>query len=84
MLFFQVLLLGGYTYTALLTRFFKPARQATIHLALVMVAKSLLPITPSAAWKPPDGELPVVRILLMLCACVGVRGPDYATVAYPR
>ncbi len=71
MLFFQVLLLGGYTYAALLTRFFKPVRQATIHLALVMVAISMLPITPSPAWKPPDGELPVVRILLLLCACVG-------------
>ncbi len=72
MLFFQVLLLGGYSYAALLTRFFKPARQAAIHLMLLVAAISLLPITPTAAWKPPDGEYPVARILLMLCACVGM------------
>ncbi len=71
MLFFQVLLLVGYAYAAVLTRVTTPVRQATIHIALLCLSLFLLPITPSATWKPPDGEYPAVRILLMLTATVG-------------
>lgn len=71
MLFFQVLLLAGYAYAALLTRIVNPVRQATIHIALLAAALMLLPITPNAAWKPPDGENPAMRILLLLTVTVG-------------
>ena len=71
MLFFQVLLLAGYAYAALLTRIASPIRQVTIHIALLTVSLFLLPITPSVAWKPPNGEYPAIRILLMLAASVG-------------
>lgn len=71
MLFFQVLLLAGYAYAALLTRIASPVRQATIHIALLGGSLLLLPITPGAAWKPPDGEYPAIRILWMLAASVG-------------
>ncbi|MDX1928627.1 MAG: fused MFS/spermidine synthase [Pirellulaceae bacterium] len=71
MLFFQVLLLAGYAYAALLARIASPVRQATIHIALLSLSLLLLPITPSTAWKPPDGEYPAIRILLMLAATVG-------------
>jgi SAM-dependent methyltransferase len=71
MLFFQVLLLAGYAYAALLTRIVNPIRQATIHIALLAAALMLLPITPNAAWKPPDGENPAMRILLLLTVTVG-------------
>ncbi len=71
MLFFQVLLLAGYAYAALLTRMVNPIRQATIHFALLAAALMLLPITPNAAWKPPDGEYPAMRILLLLTVTVG-------------
>ncbi len=73
MLFFQVLLLGGYAYAAVLTRMLKPRRQAIVHAGLLLVALCLLPITPSAIWKPTDGGLPAGRILLMLLACVGAQ-----------
>lgn len=71
MLFFQVLLLAGYAYAAILTRITSPVRQATIHIALLSVSILFLPITPSASWKPPDGDYPTTRILLMLAASVG-------------
>jgi predicted O-methyltransferase YrrM len=71
MLFFQVLLLAGYAYAALLARIASPVRQATIHIALLSLSLLLLPITPSTSWKPPDGEFPAIRILLMLAATVG-------------
>ncbi len=71
MLFFQVLLLAGYAYAAILARIANPVRQATIHVALLSASLLLLPITPSTWWKPPDGEYPAIRILLMLTASVG-------------
>ncbi len=72
MLFFQVLLLGGYAYAALLTQRFKPRGQAIVHALLLLAAACLLPITPSETWKPADGEMPTQRILVMLLACVGL------------
>lgn len=72
MLFFQLLLLGGYAYAAVLTRVLKPRGQALVHAALLAAALALLPITPSGYWKPTDGTQPVARILVMLLACVGL------------
>lgn len=75
MLFFQVLLLGGYSYAALLARFFRPVHQIFLHASLLSLSLLLLPITPSMAWKPVDGNHPTLRILMMLLASVG--GPYF-------
>jgi hypothetical protein len=72
MLFFQVLLLAGYAYADLLNRWRGPAGQALLHAVLLGAAVWLLPIAPGAGWKPPDGEHPTGRILLLLAACVGL------------
>ena len=47
MLFFQVLLLGGYAYAHFSTRRLKPRAQALLHLVLLAAALALLPITPN-------------------------------------
>ena len=73
MLFFQVLLLGGYAYAHLLSRGLAPRRQAALHLALLVAALALLPITPDAGWKPTAAQAPVPRILLLLLASVGFQ-----------
>ena len=70
-LFFQVLLLGGYAYAHLLTKYSSPLWQGRIHAALLAVAVLTLPIVPGEAWKPADGNLPALRILLLLAAKVG-------------
>ena len=72
MLFFQVLLLAGYVYAHLLQRWFSPRNQATVHLAVVIVAAMVLPILPGAAWRPPDGSNPAWQILLLLAGTVGL------------
>jgi hypothetical protein len=72
MLFFQVLLLGGYAYAHLITRWLKPRAQAVVHLALLAAALALLPIIPSEAWKPTGGENPVPRILALLLVTLGL------------
>src|SRR5213075_1647236 len=63
MLFFQVLLLGGYAYAHLTSRLLRPRAQVLAHLALLAGALALLPITPGDSWKPNGGGNPTVEIL---------------------
>ncbi len=72
MLFFQVLLLGGYAYAHLLTRWLRPRKQVIVHLSLLVASLVLLPITPSDSWKPSGVENPVWRILALLTATLGL------------
>ena len=71
LLFFQAALLGGYVY-AHLTRRLGPARQAKLHLVLLLLAIVTLPIVPSPSWKPVGASYPAARILLLLTATVGL------------
>ena len=71
MLFFQVVLLGGYAYAHVSIRWFTPKVQGAVHLALLAVALTQLPITPAETWKPTAADLPTWRILLLLTATIG-------------
>src|SRR5947199_5600810 len=68
LLFFQLLLLGGYAYAHLTSRWLKPRSQVIVHLVLLLAALALLPITPSNSWKPTASENPTVRVLALLIA----------------
>ena len=71
MLFFQIALLAGYAYAHWLND--QPgARQTVVHLALLALSFFSLPILPSAWWKPLGGEDPLLRILGLLAATVGL------------
>ena len=73
MLFFQVLLLAGYSYAHLLEKKLPRERlRPLIHTLLLLGAVALLPISPSEAWKPAGEDEPVSRILLLLGATVGL------------
>ena len=72
MLFFQVLLLGGYAYSHWLSQVASPRRQTAIHLALLALALVMLPILPGEHWKPTGSVHPTTRILALLGVCVGV------------
>ena len=80
MLFFQVMLFGGYAFAHGLTRWTPPRWQPAIHLALIAAAVALLPIAQAALlpiahaefWKPTEQSLPTLRILLLLTATVGL------------
>ncbi|MBI5942831.1 MAG: spermidine synthase [Chloroflexi bacterium] len=78
MLFFQVLLTGGYAYAYWLV---KRPRQGWIHIALLGMTIALLaalgagwpsPITPSADMRPADVSFPVFNIFLLLTVSVGL------------
>ena len=72
MLFFQVLLLGGYAYAHALNAKLRGRGQAIVHTVLLAAAVAGLPIAPAESWKPAGGEEPITRILLLLGATVGL------------
>ena len=72
MLFFQMLLFGGYLYAHVLRTFFRPATQGAIHLVILGAAALMLPIEPSDTWKPIGTEAPTLYLLKMLAAHVGL------------
>lgn len=72
LLFFQLVLFLGYTYAHVVTRWLRPMQQGLIHLCLIVVAVLLLPITPGPEWKPETSSYPMLRIMLLLAANVGV------------
>ena len=78
MLFFQVLLTGGYAYAYWLV---KRPKQGWTHIILLGMTITLLtalglawssPITPSADMRPADVSFPVFHIFLLLTVSVGL------------
>ncbi|HSA89917.1 MAG TPA: fused MFS/spermidine synthase [Burkholderiales bacterium] len=72
LLFFQALLLAGYAYAHLLARYSRRGFEPLIHSVLLVAAAATLPIAPSELWKPSGSEDPVLWILLLLGAAVGL------------
>ncbi len=72
LVFFQVLLLLGYTYSHLITRHLAPRHQARLHIALLLASLLFLPIIPSVAFKPAADTDAALRILLLLTATIGL------------
>jgi protein-L-isoaspartate O-methyltransferase len=72
MLFFQVVLLGGYVYAHMLISWFGVKGQVVIHSVLLLMSLLFLPIAPGLDWKPSGGEEPALRILGLLATSVGL------------
>ncbi|MFZ5443011.1 MAG: fused MFS/spermidine synthase [Myxococcota bacterium] len=81
LLFFQVVLLGGYAWSHLVVRRLRGAWQRRAHLALLSAAAVTLvgsaivwgaPLVPPAAWRPSGSEAPTAHLLLLLTASVGL------------
>ena len=72
LLFFQMLLLGGYAYAHFSTKWLKPKHQAVLHVGLLVLALALLPITPASSWKPQVAGDPTWRILALLTVNLGL------------
>jgi hypothetical protein len=72
MLFFQVVLFGGYVYAHLLSTKLTVVWQGAVHVGVIIAALALLPITPDSSWKPQDSANPTWRIIALLGANVGL------------
>jgi SAM-dependent methyltransferase len=72
MLFFQTALLAGYAYAHVVRTRLSDRGQAAVHLALLAAGLVLLPIVPSATWKPEAAGDPTWLILGALATSVGL------------
>ncbi len=72
MVFFQLVLLGGYAYSDALVRKCAPRAQAIIHTALLVASLAFLPILAAESWKPSPDTEPTARILLLLVMTIGL------------
>jgi hypothetical protein len=81
MLFFQLLLLGGYLYSHLLSTKLKPKARAVVHAVSLAVAAGVIigetllwrtPLLPSVVWRPASSEHPLLHLLALLMVAVGL------------
>ena len=70
MLFFQTVLLLGYLYSFAIARYLSPRVQTAVHLALLFVSLSAIPLRPRLEWSV--GVHPTLAILCILAAFVGL------------
>jgi SAM-dependent methyltransferase len=72
MVFFQATLLLGYLYVHALTKWLRPAQQATVHAALVTMSLLMLPVALAAHDEPPSTGTPIFWLARVLVLSVGV------------
>jgi CheY-like chemotaxis protein len=72
-LFFQLLLLGGYAYAHWLST----TRHRWIHMVVLVASVLMFRIIPADGWRPLDGSDPVGRILCLRLAPTRDRSPRY-------
>jgi hypothetical protein len=80
MLFFQLLLLGGYFYSHAVSRL-SLRRQSIVHVSLLGISVGLIalgcffwktPLLPGPSWRPSPGDSPILGILCLLTVAVGL------------
>jgi len=71
LVFFQSVLLAGYAY-ADATHRLGVRRQTLLHIVLLLASLLTLPILASESWKPQGDEAPILRILMLLTATIGL------------
>lgn len=81
MLFFQLLLLGGYLYAHLVSTKLSARTQTSVHIAVLTVSALLLavgalvwkaPLLPGPSWRPNSSDFPVAQILRLLFVAIGL------------
>ena len=72
MVFFQVMLVGGYAYAHAIRRGLSARMQAGLHVGLLALALATLPIVPAERFKSIAPDNPGVGILLLLFVTVGL------------
>ena len=75
MLFFQMLLFAGYAYAHGSQQWLRPRQQAALHIGVLVAAGLLLVVMgmlPGERWMPRDSNQPVLKILVLLGATIGL------------
>jgi hypothetical protein len=71
LMFFQTLLLLGYLYAHVTSRFLTVRRQAILHFALLALCIATLPVAIPAGWTPPSNGNVIPWLLLVLTVSLG-------------
>ena len=81
LMFFQMVLLAGYTYSHYLFDRLRSRFQRLLHFSLIGGSLLVLlvlafqwpsPITPDPSWKPEGSAEPIGRLLILLATCIGL------------
>lgn len=72
MVFFQAVLLGGYLYAHLLTKFFKFKTQILIHGLIMLFSIIFLPIAVPTDWAQPATGTPVFWVIGLFTVALGM------------
>ncbi len=80
MVFFQAVLLCGYSYAHLLSSRLSARRQMAVHFTLLVVALAALPVAVPKGWEPPPQANPALWVVMILGLSVGLptlaKAPD--------
>ncbi|HYN82828.1 MAG TPA: fused MFS/spermidine synthase [Gemmatimonadaceae bacterium] len=71
LMFFQAMLLLGYLYAHVSSRYLDPRRQALTHVGLLALALLSLPVAIPGGWTPPASGNVIPWLLLLLTIAVG-------------
>jgi len=77
--FFQAALLAGYAYAHWLTRYARTPAAAVIHVALMIAACLVLPVSIATAWSRPPPGLEALWLIISCLASIGL--PFFALAA---
>jgi spermidine synthase len=72
LVFFQVLLLAGYSYAHFITRRLTPRQQTGLHIALLAASLAFLPIIPNEARVPEGAADAAGAIIVLLMVTIGL------------
>ena len=72
MVFFQAMLLGGYIYAHLLSRYVEPAIQLAAHLGITALGLAFLPLAVDPMLRPPETGMPTLWLISLFAVTVGL------------
>ncbi len=72
MVFFQTVLLAGYAYAHLLNRALRPRRAAMLHLLLIGITATMLPIAIAPGWGVPPSDGTALWLFGLFAVSIGL------------
>lgn len=72
MVFFQAMLLGGYIYAHVISRYLKLGWQVICHTIVLSCGLFFLPLAIASGWTPPEGGAQAYWLIALFAASVGV------------
>jgi hypothetical protein len=79
MVFFQAMLLAGYLYAHVLSRYLKPRSAAVVHITIMCAALLFMPIAIPSGWETPPASGQPIWLLGLFTVSVGL--PFFAVAA---